>query len=271
MEKETISACFQLEMKLRMFISAVFLCGDTRRTAGFSTSSTSKTCTNLSDLPTPSLILDLMAIEKIRGCTSFEMGIPPSLRIGDWLLQPARDDSLHQPAKSTLTMPQPERLEDLERRGDLTGDICFGYVHTKVLESRREGEYLALLDLPTGTDAHLVLGLNNHHVVSYYWARSAGAGAAMEAPGIALRGGNRLEWDSESGKFTDCNSNDGKRSEWVNFLKPGDQMQLRPNNHHNGLAMSIPLFRDSIYGISSAGRPLGAEPIVVCRFEATQL
>jgi hypothetical protein len=251
----------------------------------------------LSDLPTPSLVLDLMAIEKIiRGSgpsfTDDANSIPP-FRIRDWILHPKScnnsdrqqehhdddDDDDEVTTRSTATTTGtntrlPESLDELTtaRHGaDTKGlDVCFGYIHATVLEPRhREGRYLAKLDLvPTGTsttttvvDAHLVLGLNNHHVGSYYWARSAGGGAAMEAPGIALRGGNRLEWESSS--FKDCNSNDGKRSEWVNFLNVGDQVQLRPHD----LAASIRHFRDHVYGISSAGRPLGAEPMVLCRFD----
>jgi hypothetical protein len=250
----------------------------------------------LSDLPTPSLVLDLMAIDKMRGrgptFTDANSIIAP-FRIRDWVLYPTSagdrqhdhpDDEEVTTTRSTSTSTtgttNTRRLENLDeltaRHGAETKgllDVCFGYIHAKVLEPRhRDGRYLAKLDLPTGStptttttttvDAHLVLGLNNHHVGSYYWARSAGGGAAMEAPGIALRDGNRLEWES-SVSFTDCNSNDGKRSEWVNFLTVGDQVQLRPHD----LAASISLFRDNVYGISSAGRPLGAEPMVVCRFE----
>jgi hypothetical protein len=254
----------------------------------------------LSDLPTPSLVLDLMAIDKImgRGPTFTDANSIPPFRIRDWILYPtSTGDShpeQHNPPDDEVTTTRSTattttgttntrlllgNLDELTvRHGTETKgllDVCFGYIHAKVLEPRhREGLYLAKLDLPTGTttttntttvDAHLVLGLNNHHVGSYYWARSAGGGAAMEAPGIALRGGNRLEWESSSisSSFTDCNSNDGKRSEWVNFLTVDDQVQLRPHN----LDASISLFRDNVYGISSAGRPLGAEPMVLCRFD----
>lgn len=212
---------------------------------------TTKAPRYLSDVPTPSILLDLHAMEKVHG---EHLSKEYAFQIGDWLVQPRGGTN-----KNLLD------LEDLEQRGKLqraSEDVCFGYIHTSVLEPRREGIFLARIDLPETTKAHLVLGLNNHHVISYYWARSAGKGAGMEAPGISLRQGNRLEWTSDSG-FTDCNSNDGKRSEWANFLSAGDQIQLRPSN----LKESLELFRDHIYGISSAGRPLGAEPFVVCQFE----
>lgn len=71
-------------------------------------------------------------------------------------------------------------------------------------ENKNNAFFLAQLDLPDRhsssttpspfPEAQLVLGRNNHHVISYYWARSAGAGAAMEAPGIELVNGNTLQW-----------------------------------------------------------------------------
>jgi hypothetical protein len=147
--------------------------------------------------------------------------------------------------------------------------------------------------------AQLVLGLNNHHVGSYYWARSAGAGAAMEAPGIELlvvddddssSGGCQLHWASTLGP-TACNSNDGKRSEWVNFLRPGDQVQLiptlqsaeqsvlqwitmkgKPNDPRatkNAYATASSSLSSwgRIFGVSNYKRPLGSEPAVVCEWK----
>ena len=94
--------------------------------------------------------------------------------------------------------------------------------------------FLAELDLTPSkcgsSGAELVLGLNNHHVGSYYWARSAGSGASMEAPGVLfdMNGSSGvLRWEKEGGPI-ECNSNDGKRSEWVNFLRAGDTVQLLP-------------------------------------------
>jgi hypothetical protein len=111
--------------------------------------------------------------------------------------------------------------------------------------------------------------LNNHHVGSYYWARSAGSGAAMEAPGIELSQGSVLRWKDP--EFAKCNSNDGKRSEWANFLRPGDQVQLVPANH--ALMAQVIYFAKahSVYGVSTRGRPMGSEPIVVCQYELRNL
>ena len=72
-------------------------------------------------------------------------------------------------------------------------------------------------------NAHLVLGVNNHHVISYYWARSVGSGTWAAAPGVELVNGNQLQWSSST---ECCQTNDGKRSEWVAFLRRGDTVQL---------------------------------------------
>jgi len=166
--------------------------------------------------------------------------------------------------------------------------VC--YIHTSVTRARdkrrlhdESESFLAELDLKTNDrttdegqdvlssiDAKLVLGLNNHHVISYYWARSAGGGSCMEAPGVALVD-NRLEWENQS-SFTDCNSNDGKRSEWVAFLRPGDTVQLVPRNPVSTLWKFLGDGGDEVslasrvYGISTVGRPLGSEPAVVCQW-----
>jgi hypothetical protein len=111
--------------------------------------------------------------------------------------------------------------------------------------------------------AQLVLGLNNHHVGSYYWARSAGSGAAMEAPGILFDTGGILRWKNPRGPM-ECNSNDGKRSEWANFLRKGDTVQLLPLNVEEAILSAMK--SDCIFGVSSEGRPLGSEPQVVCKW-----
>jgi hypothetical protein len=148
---------------------------------------------------------------------------------------------------------------------------CYCYIHSKVIRSREQKRvtdadtFLVELDVPENTWAHLVLGLNNHHTISYYWGRSAGMGASMEAPGVKLHG-SCLLWESATG-FADCNSNDGKRSEWVNFLRSGDQVQLKAENDE----AAILLFQHSIYGVSAKNRPLGSEPIVVCDWKLEEL
>ncbi|KAL7539845.1 hypothetical protein ACHAWF_007418 [Thalassiosira exigua] len=153
--------------------------------------------------------------------------------------------------------------------------------------------FLAEIDLDPalcGGGAKLVLGLNNHHVGGYYWARSAGAGSSMEAPGVRFVGGVRasghastdserglLRWLDERGPEA-CNSNDGKRSEWANFLRRGDQVQLVPDDGQDSLRQFVVHFgerseaergdEDSmrVYGVSARGRPMGSKPEVVCEW-----
>jgi len=83
----------------------------------------------------------------------------------------------------------------------------------------------------------------------------------MEAPGILFQQG-RLQWESSEG-FTACNSNDGKRSEWVKFLGSGDLVQLVPRQPEQ----AIQSLTTTVYGVSSKGRPLGSEPAVVCEWQ----
>lgn len=269
----------------------------------------------LQDLPTPSFLIDLQAVQRNLGHP--EAPIPPiALPSASCCLVPRRlpakgddlnQDNLDAPPFHPHTFDldlQPRTLfvEDGTRTdtppptssSNAAGEVCYGYIHTRVVQSRSEpatttttpatttqrnkrpaadppstNNFLAQLDAITTDDvpAHLVLGLNNHHVVSYYWARSAGAGAAMETPGIVFDGRTGiLQWESESG-FTDCNSNDGKRSEWVNFLRVGDSVQLRPHRPEQALLCFLDSGR-GIYGVSSAGRPLGSEPVVVCEWES---
>jgi hypothetical protein len=154
------------------------------------------------------------------------------------------------------------------------------YVHTTVTRGKQPTDdsstsFLAQLDSPPDIQdvTQLVLGLNNHHVGSYYWARSAGAGAAMEAPGVMVSDTSALQWQSNEG-FIECNSNDGKRSEWVNFLQKGDTVQLllvmlqedkQLPDKETSILQGLPVF-----GVSSKGRPMGSEPEVVCKWKWQQ-
>ena len=182
-----------------------------------------------------------------------------------------------------------DNVHDNNKHSSLPYQETFLYMHTRVTRSREQavhgqddpvGTFLAETDytgmLSTNNGATLVLGLNNHHVGSYYWARSAGAGAAMEAPGIVFDVATGvLRWQSESGPV-DCNSNDGKRSEWVNFLRPGDNVQLVPLDAQDAVTNMILQQQEQIdtsgkeqssvrlFGVSAANRPLGSEPAVVC-------
>ncbi len=178
----------------------------------------------------------------------------------------------------------------------------FMYFHSSVIQAKDDTSgtttnFLAQLDLTLSKDLtmtketsplllqlQLVLGLNNHHVGSYYWARSAGRGACMEAPGIQFIPSNGiLCWQQDAGP-TQCNSNDGKRSEWVNFLNIGDTVQLIIiNPPHNNKQQQHGDFRQDLllqllqpkskttkpmklFGITSKGRPMGSEPAVICQW-----
>lgn len=181
---------------------------------------------------------------------------------------------------------------------------ALGYMHASVTQPRttqqqQDISFLAEIDLPyddAGLKGHLVMGINNHHVGSYYWARSAGMGSSMEAPGVTFRPSSSssttfssrtdhrgiLCWEDDRGPW-DCNSNDGKRSEWVNFLRKGDTVQLVPECFEECLMefwiRSQTTLGDvdpsngccddkyGIYGFSSMGRPLGSEPILTCKWK----
>ena len=108
-----------------------------------------------------------------------------------------------------------------------------------------------------GTEAFLGLGMNNHFTPGYYWGRSTGPGAAMPAPGVALRS------DAEEALLRLVrleNSNDGKRSEWCEFLTKNDQVQIVPASAEAALAAF-----DTIVGVTRDGHrgiPRGAEPMI---------
>ena len=228
----------------------------------------------LSDLPTPTLVIDVALVSKL----STRLGVIPSLAVGkDHKLMPVPVDtqSSHCPHK----FPSKRDDDDASSDHDMLNEVGIVYWHASVVRGRNEaktsdpGTFLAELDLPsfpTVSDSYLALGLNNHHVISYYWARSAGAGASMEAPGIAMNG-KCLVWQDDQGP-TVCNSNDGKRSEWANFLRPNDQVQLVPHDPQTAVLewLNLDLTTDAqrtIYGISSSQRPLGSEPAVVCEWK----
>eukprot|EP00536_Pseudo-nitzschia_multiseries_P010488 jgi/Psemu1/203406/e_gw1.321.32.1 len=136
-----------------------------------------------------------------------------------------------------------------------------------------------------------------------------GIGASLEAHGVAFRargllqqqqndtepddvrlarrgrgGGGELYWERRQslsssrsvvcrGTTTDdsSNSNDGKRSEWADFLVEGDTVQLVPFDANRVLRTPLALSASSstssasfrrLVGVRRVGRPLGADPIV---------
>jgi hypothetical protein len=237
----------------------------------------------LSDLPTPSFIINVPALRRRAGppITDERDAVIPSIRCpaNELLLRPICENN------------DPEIVDcDFQL---VEGQPSIGYLHSSVIRPREyaiDGEddplstFLAEIDLdPTlcSGDAQLVLGLNNHHVGGYYWARSVGVGASMEAPGVwfgSAGDGKKqkrrglLRWLNEEGP-TACNSNDGKRSEWVNFLRVDDTVQLVPADGQSSLLQFSRQFgrqadNDSIrvFGISAEGRPMGSEPEVVCEW-----
>ena len=234
----------------------------------------------LSDVPTPSFIIDMQALRRIAEPPLNDNGDIPSIRC-------PKNNLLLQPISNTK---RNNKVIDCQFP-TVEGQQAIGYLHTTVTRGRDDAipdedepisTFLAEVDLdPTlcRNDAHLVLGLNNHHVGSYYWARSAGAGSSMEAPGVGYGSSKSnskgvLRWLDESGP-TACNSNDGKRSEWVNFLRKQDTVQLLPNDGQDTLMEFYKRYGQEditstrIFGISNDGRPMGSEPAVVCEWRFT--
>lgn len=251
----------------------------------------------LSDVPTPSFIIDVQALRRTAE-PPFSDGEIPCIRCpkNNLLLQPI---SLDNDSDST----KHDNINSINCQFEIIdGQPAIGYLHSTVTRGRDDaipGEdepistFLAEIDLDPPlccNDAHLVLGLNNHHVGSYYWARSAGAGSSMEAPGVGYDSNKSnsngvLRWLDEGGP-TACNSNDGKRSEWVNFLRKQDTVQLLPHDGQNTLLEFYNRYGQSlssvdedgkegrgtstrIFGISNEGRPMGSEPAVVCEWRCS--
>lgn len=223
---------------------------------------TSVTGMLLSDLPTPCLVLGVPLLQKhiTDATTDSGASLPP----------------LQFPSNSALLIPHdPVSHLDIDVTAPpmpLVPDSA--YIHCQVTRGKDHVKdpvaFLAQLDVPTNLQdvTQLVLGLNNHHVGSYYWARSAGAGAAMEAPGVMITSSSVMQWQKEEG-YIACNSNDGKRSEWVNFLRKGDMVQLlllssrvTISDKEAAIIQGLPVF-----GVSYKGRPLGSEPEVVCKWK----
>ena len=217
----------------------------------------------LSDLPTPTLLIELSLAESALNNTSMTL-----------------DDYLRS-------------CETNDETATIDGSV---FVHTKIMDTsvrdrinqeRGSGkspvigrvDALSQDHVPGG--AFLGIGLSNHHVGGYYWARGMGIGASLEAHGVSFRNaadahdlGGELYWTKREedstiqdgsgvlrGATTDesSNSNDGKRSEWADFLVRGDTVQLIPYNATTVLRESA---FERILGVRRMGRPLGADPIV---------
>ena len=303
----------------------------------------------LSDLPTPSFIIDTQALlrrHSVATRVSPDDGLaiysssrlPPSIRCpkNGILLRPSRIVSSRESisTSSSKTTYRTTTTVNAEAEADsesivlecefevIEGQPSVGYIHASVVRAREDvipgvdepvSTFLAEVDVGcdlcggdeqdnnSGGGARLVLGLNNHHVGSYYWARSAGAGSSMEAPGISfcssaggtttVRSRGILRWVNEEGPEA-CNSNDGKRSEWVNFLRTGDTVQFVPMDGQDSILRFSKRFGIStvestesdtdmdysarsrgrsirVFGISSQGRPMGSEPEVICEWTVT--
>lgn len=148
----------------------------------------------LSDLPTPSLLLELSLAE-----ASIQPSVISSL-----------DDALN----------------DVSTLASLDGSI---FVHTSVTDTsfrdaitQEQGsgksQVICRVDAPSiPGGAYLGIGLANHHVGGYYWARGMGMGASLPAHGVLFNGtSGELYWkkrgpglDATETTEESSNSNDG--------------------------------------------------------------
>lgn len=174
----------------------------------------------LCDLPTPALVVDLTLLRQRRVALGPLLGEGASAPDVESSLRDAL--YLHSSVLPAAERPSPRHLARLDVRRDAIDDGCF-----------------------------LGLGLNNHLTGGYYWGRCSGPGAAMPAPGVGIDAAADVWLTRES------NSNDGKRSEWAEFLRAGDQVQLVPGSACRALAAGTALI-----GVRRDGVPPGAEPRV---------
>jgi hypothetical protein len=197
--------------------------------------------TLLSDLPTPILLLELSLADG---------AVPEGATL---------DGILEDPTK----FPQ----------STLDGAL---FVHTQVTSTTKRDSVTQQLGSGKSLDicevdisdvfggAYLGIGLANHHVGGYYWARGMGMGASLPAHGISFEQG-QLSWkkrgpgDASLTTEENSNSNDGKRSEWADFLAVSDTVQLVPKSVDQALKSES---FSSLLGVRRIGRPLGADPIV---------
>jgi hypothetical protein len=201
----------------------------------------------LGDLPTPSLLLELSLVE---GAIE----------------------------KADMSSTLDEALASLGNAPIFQGAL---FVHTTVVDTsardsvtQEEGSgksrIICRLDTEPGMipgGAYLGIGLANHLVGGYFWARGMGIGASLPAHGVLFNDSTEeLYWkkrgpglDAKETTEESSNSNDGKRSEWADFVTARDTVQLVPED-------VLQVLRDSQFstmlGVRRIGRPLGADPIV---------
>jgi len=231
----------------------------------------------LSDLPTPTLLIELSLAESALTNTS--------MRLDDFLQHDTSSDASTMAATLDGCLFVHTSVMDTSVRDRINRDLGSG--KSPVIGSVDVCSQQQQQHVPGG--AFLGIGLSNHHVGGYYWARGMGIGASLEAHGVAFRdaaatapnggggdgGGGELYWEKRGsdpttnnadasvvmGATTDesSNSNDGKRSEWADFLVRGDTVQLIPYNATRVLRESA---FQRLVGVRRVGRPLGADPIV---------
>lgn len=267
----------------------------------------------LSDLPTPCLLLELSLAENSVEISKTTNGNEdPSDTLVAYLktiYHPSRNQDHHAPNSSSHLL-----------------DGCL-FVHTTVVDTTERdrhnqqvgsGKSLTICQIDASPSRmmgvsgsgdeekeasccdyyYLGIGLANHHVGGYYWARGMGMGASLPAHGIAVRNACVTEEEEDehdhisiTNTSTTCtmlgelywkkrgpghdayetteessNSNDGKRSEWADFLAVGDTVQLVPCNVMAALLSaeqaSSSYHFQRLLGVRRLGRPLGSDPIV---------
>ena len=86
-----------------------------------------------------------------------------------------------------------------------------------------------------------------------------GPNARKPAPGIGVRGGKPAEiLRLDAADATVIQTNDGKRSEWVDYLQVNDECDLVPLDPMAALRA----FNGILVGVTRQGRPHGAEPLL---------
>jgi hypothetical protein len=197
----------------------------------------------LCDVPTPALLLD-------HSTAATTCGLSPEQ------LDRALNDADAERLTDLLYVHASVTAGRDSSAGAVGTTTSFGFGREAAAEQIRLATLDCTLAQVGGDGAYCGLGLNNHLTGGYYWGRSTGVGAAMEAPGVALAG----EAEGALRLVRVENSNDGKRSEWCEFLTKNDQVQIVPASAEAALAAF-----DTIVGVTRDGHrgiPRGAEPMI---------